>query len=587
MNEQNFAEAQTIVEKLLDLLEVKRVVSVDDINDKSISLADVIAAANSMEDSILLHTFPEIGESISCDQKIRAEQIRRKWTQLDTTSQMELGKALVIAAHMHDGDNEANDMANMSIMSDIIPKDKLTCLSLKQWKTQREQLLKDSMNQHTLFLFDQDFSKEGGGREEGITIIKKLLKDDTKNLICALLTHTVTPAEQLQRQRELSVAHDINPDRFILIPKLHISEAPIQFAHLLMLSVLAPDFTELKLQTSTIINNAAQDAAKQVEEISIDDLYHIVFQVPAKEGIWEPDMLFRLYAMFHRLKSRCLAHDDGKLEAIAARLRIVRTKLEEKGIGALTKPRRVWELQRKELYEDGDYINKNHLPLELGDIFEKVGGNSQKKYILLAQPCDLMVRSCGKRQPELLRIPLAEIVQADKKKPPYWKEMPYFGPSHENHWFVNFKRIHSVCECLLDLCVFNQDGVAELTVGGDAPSGIRPAWEERYKYLSKRLTREAEKAAKLFPDGEDGTVDQFNRKIAKYIGIVNLFFGDDLFKGKLTTKPDNTHSITFNCKRVERLSRDRAIEMLMLYTATLARPAYDLPFGNVPVQHDI
>ena len=160
--------------------------------------------------------------------------------------------------------------------------------------------------------------------EGGIRIIASLLAgDDTGSLICGLLTHTVTPETQPQQWEDLSKAHGIPRDRFVVIPKLHLSKAPILFAQLLKFAALSPDFTELKKKTKEIIAEAAATAANRVEEVSIYDLDHIVFQVSANEGLWEPDMLFRLHAMFHRSESRRLAHDGGALEAIAANLRKV------------------------------------------------------------------------------------------------------------------------------------------------------------------------------------------------------------------------------------------------------------------------
>ena len=55
-------------------------------------------------------------------------------------------------------------------------------------------------------------------------------------------------------------------------------------------------------------------------------------------------------------------------------------------------------LQRLERYELAEYLNSHYIPIELGDIFQKMG-DSAKRYVLLAQPCDLMVRTDGKRNP--------------------------------------------------------------------------------------------------------------------------------------------------------------------------------------------
>lgn len=362
-----------------------------------------------------------------------------------------------------------------------------------------------------------------------------------------------------------------------MIPKRHLGQSPILFAQTLKFAALSSDFAELKRKTKEIIAEAATAAANRVEKVSIYDLDHIVFQVSADEGLWEPDMLFRLHAMFHRIESRRLAYDGGALEAIAANLRAVSgipTKCD-----LLPTPASAWALQREELYELDDHINKNYLPLELGDIFERVGGDSAKKYILLAQPCDLMVRGDGKRHPELHRVPLAEVVKADKN-PNYSEEMPYFDASPSRKWFVKLKVVHFVRGCILDLCAFNQDGIARLTVDGNAPPSIRPSWKARHGILARHWGRAVRKADMLAPvANESQAVTQVKQRIATDLG--GLLFDDDLFKGSLA-EAGGVRSVTYNCKRVGRLSRARAIGLLMSYTATLGRPAYDRAFGEVP-----
>ena len=281
-------------------------------------------------------------------------------------------------------------------------------------------------------------------------------------------------------------------------------------------------------------------------------------------------MLFRLHAMFHRTKSRQLAHAGGALEAIAAKLRAV------SGIPTrcdlLPTPASAWALQREELYEVEDHINQNYLPLELGDIFERVGGDSTKKYILLAQPCDLMVRGDGKRHPELRRVPLAEVVQT-AERPNYSEEMPYFDASSSKQWFVKLKAVHFVRSCILDLCGFNQDGTARMTVNGNAPSGIRPSWKARHAILSRLWGQAVHKADVLAPAAnESQAVKQVKEQIAR--NLSGIFFDDDLFKGILS-EAGGVRSVTYNCRRAGRLSRARAIGLLMSYTGTLGRPAYD------------
>lgn len=577
MNDQDLAQAKTSVESILNALDVARVVYVDDYNATAPTVEDTIAAALTLTSAVLQPLFPELGDPPPDDPDVLPKKIRDVWATLDSDVQVERGKAVIVAARRRDGD-ETDDAADIAVLEQIIPNDRLVSLSPTEWEQQQGQILQESQATRTLFIFDRDLSRAGGDPESGIKIIASLLaRDDNGRLICGLLTHTVTPETQPEQWESLSTTHSIPRDRFVVIPKRHLSQSPMLFAQTLKFAALSPDFAELKRKTQKIIEDAAIAAAKRVEDVSIYDLDHIVFQVSADEGLWEPDMLFRLHSMFHRLESRRLAHDGGALEAIAAKLRTV------SGIPTrcdlLPTPGSAWALQREEMYELDDHINKNHLPLELGDIFERVGGGSAKKYILLAQPCDLMVRGDGKRHPELHRVPLAEVVPADKT-PHYSEEMPYFDASPSKKWFVKLKTVHYVRGCLLDLCVFNQDGVARLTVDGNAPAGIRPAWKARHDILSRHWGRAVRKADMLASvANESQAVTQVKEKIAKDLG--GLLFDDDLFKGGLADA-GGIRSVTYNCKRVGRLSRSRAIGLLMSYTATLGRPAYDRAFGEVP-----
>ncbi|NTV47588.1 MAG: hypothetical protein HGB11_13965 [Chlorobiales bacterium] len=574
MNDQDIAQARTAVEKILTALGVARIIYVDDANNESVAIENVLVASRSLSSELLLHAFPEIGNTIPEDPEILNVKIREAWGLLDPKVQLERGQAVVIAAYLNEANETNDDLTYVSILRELIPSDKLISLSPLQWEDKKNQLLSESKRIRTLFLFDKDFAT--GDSDVVIKIIAELLaRSDIDGLICALLTHLVTPENQPQMWVELSQQHNIPRDRFVVIPKRYLSETPILIAQTLKFTVLSPDFTELKERTKAIIEASATAAAKRVDDISIYDLDHILFQVSANEGLWEPDMLFRLHSMFHQSESRRLAHEGGMLEEIAAKLR-VGSGIPSRNIHLPT-PDSSWALQREEMYEFDDYINENHQPLELGDIFTKIDGDSIKKYILLAQPCDLMVRTDGKRYPELDRIPLAEVVSADKC-PYYSEEMPYFDKSPSKKWFVKLKSVHFVRIHLLDLCVFNKDGVAKMIVGGSAPSGIRPSWKARYEILYRYWRKVVSKAEEHAINSNDSKeVAQVKQRIVS--DLCSLLFYDDLFKGKLD-EIEKVQSVMYNCKRIGRLSRARAIGMLMSYTATLGRPAYELDFGK-------
>lgn len=569
MNSQDsIAQAQTAVESILTALNVACVVCVDDSYGAEPALEDVIAAAVGLDENDLSQAIPELGENIPDDPDVLKHKLFEVWERLDSETRLKRANALLVAARSLDGDT-TDDLTYATILSELIPNNKLVTVSPLQWKEQQEELLKADGDQRTLFLFDRDFSDVGGDSEGGIKIIASLLaRSDTERLICGLLTHTVTPENQFEQWEALSETHGIPKDRFVVIPKLHLSKDPILFAQTLKFTALCPDFTELKHRTKEIIAKAASTAASSVDKVSIFDLDHIVFQVSAEEGLWEPDMLFRLHSLFHRLESRRLAHEGGTLEAIAAKLRAVSAI--PTICTTFTPPSNAWEIQSLELYESEFYINQNYLPLEVGDIFERVGPTNRKRYILLAQPCDLMVRSNGKRHPELDRVPLAEVVCA-KEAPLYSEELPYFGSSPAERWYVKLKLVHQVYVCILDLCILNDDGVARLIVEGVPPSSIRPAWKERRRELSRRIKRIIHKADRL-------TRLAKNPNASNTQELKDVLFDEGLFKGSLK-EANGTRMVTYDCKRIRRVSRARAIGLLMAYTSFLGRPAYDRDFG--------
>jgi len=166
------------------------------------------------------------------------------------------------------------------------------------------------------------------------------------------------------------------------------------------------------------------------------------------------------------------------------------------------------------------------------------------------------------------------------KEAPYCpEELPYFGSSPAERWYVKLKRVHQVRVCILDLCVLNDDGVARLIVGGDAPSGIRPAWKARHGILSGLIGRMIRKADCLAPvDNEPPIVTQVRATIAS--SLTGVLFDEALFKGGIA-EANGTRMLTYDCKRIRRVSRARAIGLLMTYTASLGRPAYDRDFGVV------
>jgi len=567
-------QAKEAVYEILKILQVAQVICVDDRYADEIQIEEVIGAAYNIDYDTLQSLMLAYDVSIPEAQDVRSSWFRQTWDQFSQDQQKKLANVILATARLDDGE-DVDDLGDASILNELIPEGHLVTLSRTEWLNRKSELLEESSRQRTLYLFDQDLSQDGGSTNEGIQIITSLLAErESKGLICGLLTHTATPENQLEEWNKLSNEHSIPRDRFVVVSKGWLSRDPLTFAHMLKYVALSPDFDRLKNITQEILKRASQSAKNEVGKISIYDLDHIVFKISANEGLWEPDMLFRLHALFHRKESRRLAHEENRLEHLANQLRSVSHIPTDSSNQAMPN---AWDIQREELYETKEYLNRHHLPIELGDIFKKIGSDSTKFFILLAQPCDLMVRSDGCRYPDIQHVTLAEVVPlSEEAKLPYEEELHYFGEMPQDRYKVKFKMVHQVECSILDLCVLNSDGKANMQLDGISPIGLRPALKKRFERLKKDYSKKLERMNVLMPkDNDSQPVRSYKNQIKE---IISEVLRGELFKGKVSEKQDSK-SIAFNCQRIGRLSNARAFGLLMSYTSCISRPAYDPDFG--------
>ena len=262
----------------------------------------------------------------------------------------------------------------------------------------------------TLLMVDEDFSKEEGGtRDTGITIIREVMSAaPADKILCALLSHN--PRFQIETLHEswktLCQREGLSQSKFVLIPKKLIRDLPMAFAWLVKLALLNGRVDSLKTTARMILQAAEENAQKRLDGIDIYDFDQIVFRSSRREGVWEPDTLFRVFGLFHQDETRKLAKQSAALYKLADGVRAI-SLISTSSFAAPNY--NTMALQRLERYELAEYLNAHYVPIELGDIFQKTG-DSAKRYVLLAQPCDLMVRTDGKRNPFINEGVLAEIV---------------------------------------------------------------------------------------------------------------------------------------------------------------------------------
>jgi hypothetical protein len=392
------ASTRKDIKKVFDIFGISKVVYVDD--DFNIEFEKILLPGN--RGLILNEYFPTITVE---DEDIQNKQIRDQWEKLDHKTKMEINQKILAK------DNNVTEVDNKAISAffEIIPPEMLYPISPSQWNESKSDLLQD--NKKTLFLFDQDLKNSEGLDEDGIKIIAEITKD--KEIISALFTQTVSKDSCMQARDRLSETYTISKGKFFVIPKEILPNDTSCFIYLLKMTILTGDFGNFKKIVNTVLEDTIEKAKSEIEKIGIEDFDHIMFKAPEKEGQWEPDMFFRLYSHFQRREFYNVAYIDANLQKIISKIRSVSGIPAEFVSSSI--PSRAWEIQHSELYENPDYLNKNHLPIELGDIFEKTDSASSKKYILLAQSCDLMIRGNGCRARTENRFALLEMKISNEK----------------------------------------------------------------------------------------------------------------------------------------------------------------------------
>lgn len=581
----NDTNTKTDLDELFSLMEIKHVICVDDqyriFSEEAVN--EIIGFCSELGTKKVVELSKKVPELVDIlfreDEDIWNKQLRQLWLRLDKDKRGEIYNLFE-----KDSPGESSmDMEVVGALGELLEPSAVQYLELSftKWKDKEVEYLEEENVAKTLFLFDRDLSHEMGGTpDEGIKIIKKVLakRDEA---ICGLLSHTFTAEDEVTKWESFSNLHDIDKDRFVLISKDRLKSNKDDFFRSLKLTALNKHCKNMKERISRLLEDSAKESRKEIEALKIYDFEHIVFRSSYNEGIWEPDTLFRLNGLFQRDAARRKAKNDDELHKLANKIRNVALIAKNQ---PTAQSGTSWKIQRRELYEDEGHINSLHMPLELGDIFEKTN-NVGKKFILLAQPCDLMIRPDGKRKHTVDEAILAEIERpSDKHKNkapleqvPFYRLL-YFDKKSGVEHFVNFNKIHTVKLCVLDLCVYQFDGSAQISVGQNCPDIVIPAWKSHFQYLYKDF----QKTIKRYKEFE-GHLKEVPKKLNKDILSMVLPKSSNgkkvLFKERIQLSKKET-SISYDCRRIGRLCQPRTGDMLMKYAQHMSRMAFEHDFAR-------
>jgi hypothetical protein len=557
----DLVRAKEMLRQVFGVMSIREVVIVDDEYSTTTELSDVIGAIaaliNRRQIGKLQNNARLSGFRFSADSIWRA-QVSDMWEQLNEQERRSLGESLDVFSE------DVGAVESRSVLGRLLSDFELRFLTLQQWELAKDDLLLRVQSDPILFLFDLDMRKNQGAEDQGMKLIASLLQRRSVELplYCGLFTNLATIENEHERHLTLASAHQLTQerDRFAVISKQHLHEQPSALAVGLKRVAISPWCEKVKTRLVNAVRNAVDDAAAKVGDLDIYDFEQIVFQSSYKEGVWEPDTLLRVFGLFHRESARRRARDDADLCTSADKIRSV---IEVPYRPSEHKGQKNREIARMELYESAEYLISHRMPIDLGDIFQKTNG--KKKFVLLEQPCDLMVRGdTGKRNADsVVMVELIEQAMTSQIRKSY-VELEYYAENASNRCFADLASAFAVPIGIVDLCVFNPGGIAEIRVGDTCPIGMLHSWEMRFSCLQAEVKRAVEDFRKFSegasPELREVLQNVFTKTVKKFV------------KGEIKGSPDR---LEYPLRRIGRMKHPRSSSLLRELAFFRARDAFD------------
>ena len=566
---------------LLESVEVSRVVVVDDEYADGVErLLGICSDAGSAAAGL-----PHLaGIEFGAPHEVWSARVRAAWEGLDRPARRELLESArrlerELSGPIADGESlaaeqDGDDLAAESlkqILGSLGGRCQFVTLSLGDWEDRGAAMLSDDKAQRTLFFFDRGYGDERAGTDErGFELIRDAQAGGAR--YCGLITHTVPVDGEYEAWRAMAFRHGLERTGFVVVSKGRLNGEPPDyygFLGMLRVTALSGRYAEVRSMAWDKFEESLEDAKSAMEDLSVVDFDRIVFASSRREGVWEADTLFRVFGVLMRRAAGHRLHADATVSTAVATARRV-SAMPDEVAGALGKQGQsaaALQMQRYEIYDANDELNAWHAPLGLGDIFRIEAEG--KDYMLLAQPCDLVVRSKGLRNREKDRLgrtaAVVEIAHGGERQGANWGKLPFYDKKTGDSGYAHYGSAHQVMLAVLDLCVLQTDGQAIIDVEAECPDLLIEGWEKRARRLQKHF-RKALDLQRILAGAE---LDREAASLALPDASSTLRDG----------KVGSGGAVTYGIRRVMRLRQPWSGSLLTEFAQYQARAAFEHDFG--------
>lgn len=560
----------SIIAQLFAAAGIQRVVFVDDRFGITTQRIELLANELTKESLAACGAFP--AETFEADNE---EIVRERIVNLINATGADLQTMFdkLAAVQYNYGDAERDQRAAHYFMDIVGPTAKVLLLGLKEWEQQKADLLAQANDTPTLFIFDDDFSLEGKSVTYGRQLIGEThLANQGYKFVYALLTHKAqTDDAEKSLEKEIAEQTPELAEYLLVIAKSRLSENSDRFAERMKHLLLYRLFRTLTRRLRDETEKASKLAIEKIDGLGVQSFERIILGTSRAAGAWSPDTLVRVIGVYQQQQINQNIRKDAELHQRVRDMNPICDVGTSVMIEGVTTD--AWRLQHDEIYESGDAINAVHLPIAVGDIFNDDKGHL---FILLAQPCDLMVRSTGLRRSKdrdsRQMVPLAPVRKVESKYgggslPAEHYLLPHFDD--KARWSVRLSETYYLPIWLLDLAVLNADGRCSLTGGLEPSPLLVDAWRKRLALLEERGAAIAATANKI----TDASIDR--AELLQSYCRVPL---SSPFDVQLIQEPNGAAepkwTLTFGLTRASRVTERHSTAVLIEYAAYLARLAH-------------
>jgi hypothetical protein len=452
------------------------------------------------------------------------------------------------------------------------------------------QKLEEGSDEGTTYIVD--LNEAGGSKTRGLEILQQLWTRKSKGNTF-ILTHDATIADEAQRETELRATLASEGNDPLGMPICVIAkERLFDFENAEALNTglvtaikragLRRTLFEVIERAHGTIDRSFRDAADKLLSIPPEQLETFVFERGYKEGVSELHVVERIItAQLGQDMRMFFGTDDTALKSIY-RLRDLR------GIplplGDVVPDDNLARFRSAEIWESDELINRSYSPIACGDVFEfdtteKDTAAISRRFVVLAQPCDVALRPDGRRAHDIAFLAQLKKGQGGQGK---LKVYPLPFKLDGEQWVCSFHDVTVVRLSVLDLASFREDGRVRVDDDHSQPRGLLASQQEIYASRTAPaakalLAAESIKGGGLLTDGLQLCVSQESP-------FKQVFC--PTFEPVRNPKPDNDPSdnlkrVTWRLRRCGRIRQPYIAALLDEYLDVIGRHAFDIDFMDV------